>query len=228
MRPVRLPEPLLALAAGAAARAAARIDLPPAVPRRLHLQRRAGRRALPARPGDHPLLRLALPQGAGPAAAHGYDIVDHGGSTPRSARGRLRCLLAALHASRHGPGSRHGAQPHGRRHQRERLVERRAGERPGLPLRRLLRHRLAGLAPARSSRTRSCCPSWASPTATSSRPASSRLAFADGAFFVHYYDRRVPRGPAQLRQGPGRTGSTSWRTCLGPGRPRPRSSTRAS
>ena len=46
-----------------------------------------------------------------------------------------------------------------------------------------------------------------------------RLAFADGAFFVHYGDRRFPGRPAQLRQHPG---ASARRAGARPGRRRPR------
>ena len=157
---------------------------------------------------------------ARPGSTHGYDIIDHGCAQPRDRhRGGLRGLVDALHDARHGPDPRHRAQPHGRRHQRERLVERRAGERPGVPLRHLLRHRLAVLAAARAAATRSCCRSWAIPTATSSRPASSRWPSPTGRSrsTTTTAGSRVARA-AMPRSW--RTGSTSWRRDPGPGRPR--------
>ena len=85
---------------------------------------------------------------ARPGSTHGYDIVDHGCLNPEiGTEEEYEAWVAALRERRDGPGARHRPQPHGRRHQRERLVERRPGERPGLPLRLVLRHLLARLAP---------------------------------------------------------------------------------
>ena len=170
-----LAETLLAQAAEAAARAAAaRIDLPPPVPRRLHLPRRHGHRALPARPGDHPRLCLAVPEG--PAREHA----------------RLRHRRPRLPQ----PGDRHrgGLRGLGRRPARRTGWARSSTPCPttwasaptrtpgGTTCWRTARPRATaptstspgGPRPARSSRTRSCSRSWATPTATSSRPASSR------------------------------------------------------
>ncbi len=68
--------------------AAARVDLPLAVSRRIHVPRCAGDRALPARPGHHPLLRIALSEG--PARQHA-----------RLRHHRSRCAQ---------PGNRHDAK----------------------------------------------------------------------------------------------------------------------
>jgi hypothetical protein len=58
-------------------------------------------------------------------------------------RGGLCALRRGTEGPRPGPVARHGAQPHGRARRRQRLVDGRAGERPGLALRAALRHRLA-------------------------------------------------------------------------------------
>ena len=127
--------------------APARSDLPPPVPPGLHVSRRNRPHSLPARPGNHAPVRLAVPAGAPrqharlrhhqPPAAQPRG--RHGRGPRRPGRGPAR--------TRHGPGPRHRAQPHGHR-QRQPLVVRRAGERPRVALRRLLRHRLAVVAAA--------------------------------------------------------------------------------
>ena len=65
---------------------------------------------------------------------------------------------------------------------------------PVLALRRLLRHRLAA-AQAGARRTRCCCRSSATSTASCSRTASSQLRLTDGAFTVWYYDLPLPIAP---------------------------------
>ena len=66
------------------------------------------------------------------------------------------------------------------------------------------------LAAAGTAGQRSCCRSWASRTARSWRPASSRLAFADGAFSLHYFDHRFPVAPHSYAPDPGAPAWTSW------------------
>ncbi len=80
---------------------------------------------------------------ARPGSTHGYDIVDHNALNPEigSARG-VRALRAGAPGPWHGTDHRPRAQPHGRHGRRQPLVDRRARERPGVGLRRLLRHRL--------------------------------------------------------------------------------------
>ena len=76
----------------AAARPLPRVHLPPAVPRRLHLPRRDRARPVPARPGRHPRLRLALPQG--PARQHAR--LRRHRPLPPQPRGRHRSRLRRL------------------------------------------------------------------------------------------------------------------------------------
>ena len=57
--------------------APARVDLPPAVPHRLHLPRCRRDRALPARPGHHATATPRPTCKARPGSTHGYDIIDH-------------------------------------------------------------------------------------------------------------------------------------------------------
>ena len=76
------------------------VDLPPAVPRRFHLPRRRGIVPYLARPGHHPLLRLALSQGRGRAARTATTSSTIERSTPRSARDEdYDALVEALCAS---------------------------------------------------------------------------------------------------------------------------------
>ena len=207
----RSPRPCWRRPRRRAARApAARIDLPPPVPRRLHLPRRHGHRALPARPGDHPLLRLAVPEGPArqhPRLRHRRPRLPQPGDRHRRRTTRPGSPPCATHGP--GPDPRHRAQPHGRRHQRERLVERRAGERPGLAIRRATSTSPGGPRPARSCRTRSCCRSWATRTATSSRPASSGWPSPTGRSrsTTTTAGSRSPRAATPRSSG---TGSTSW------------------
>ena len=61
--------------------AGSRVDVPPSVPRRLHLSRCHGHRALPEDLGithcyASPYLK------ARPGSTHGYDIIDHGRLNP--------------------------------------------------------------------------------------------------------------------------------------------------
>ena len=70
-------------------------------------------------------------------STHGYDIVDHNALNPEiGTRDDFDALRATtLQRPRHGPDARHRAQPHGRARRRQRVVARRARERPGLALR---------------------------------------------------------------------------------------------
>ena len=74
---------------------------------------------------------------ARPGSTHGYDIVDHNAINPEiGSEADFERFVRGAARARHGPDPRHGAQPHGRDGRRQRLVAGRAGERPGLALRR--------------------------------------------------------------------------------------------
>ena len=83
------------------------------------------------------------------------------------------------------------------------LVAGRAGERPRLGLRRLLRHRLAPAAPS-TSPTACCCRCWATTTAPCSTPASSSSSSSRrrGAFAVRYFEHRLPIDPSAVPAHP--------------------------
>ena len=77
-------------------------------------------------------------------SGHGYDIRRSQRAQRRSRRRRrLRGLRRRAGGARHGPAGRLRPQPHGDLPARQPLVARRAGERPLLAVRALLRHRLA-------------------------------------------------------------------------------------
>ena len=86
---------------------------------------------------------------ARPGSTHGYDIVDHGCLNPEIGTDEdFEAWVAALRQA--GMGQILDIVPNhmGVGTNENALVERRAGERPGLAIRGLLRHRLAVLAPA--------------------------------------------------------------------------------
>ena len=125
--------------------------LPPSVPQGLHLPRRR----TPSCPTSatwasaistpRPICRPA------PAASTATTSPTTTSQPRDRHRRRLRGAGRGPARTRHGPDPRHGAQPHGHR-QRQPLVERRAGKRPRVALRRLLRHRLAVVAAAGAAR----------------------------------------------------------------------------
>ena len=79
---------------------------------------------------------------ARPGSMHGYDVTRHDRLNPElGGAERFAPFAETLRGPRHGPAAGHCAQPHGHR-QRLRVVAGRARERPCLPLRQLLRHRL--------------------------------------------------------------------------------------
>ena len=145
-------------ASGSPAAVGPGIDLPVQFHAGFTFRDAARDRPLPARPRHHPLLRLALPQGRARAARTATTSPTTAAQPGDRHRGRLCRVAVGPARARAGPDPRHRAQPHGDPRQREPLVERRAGERPGLALRRLLRHRLAGLDRARELQDRVLLP----------------------------------------------------------------------
>ena len=94
--------------------------------------------------GHQRLLRLADPARPAPAAPTATTSATTRQLNPAlGGDAEFDAFAAALRAARHGPDPRRRAQPHGHRRRQQRLVDGRAGERPQLALRRLLRHRLA-------------------------------------------------------------------------------------
>ena len=153
-------------------------------------------RALPARPGRHPLLRLALPQGPARAARTATTSPTTSRSTPRSAATEdYDAWVAALHG--HGMGQILDIVPNhmGIAGNDNAWWNDVLENGPASPLRRLLRHRLARVARGRSCTTRCCCPSSATRTARCWSPGSSGWRFDGGAFAIDYYDHRFPVGP---------------------------------
>ncbi len=126
---------------------------------------------------------------------HGYDIVDHNTLNPEiGTEADYDALAQAAAIARDGPGPRRRPQPHGRRQRRQRVVDGRAGK-----WARLARTpRFSTSTGCRSSRiwpTRSCCPFWATSSAKCSKSSSSCSSFEEGAFWLHYFDRRFPIEP---------------------------------
>ena len=182
----------------------ARIDLPPPVPRRLHLPRRRRDRPLPARPRHHPLLRLAVPQGRGRAARTATTSSTTAAQPRDRHRGRLRAWRRRLRE--HGLGLILDIVPNhmgivGNENPWWNDVLENG---PASPLRRPLRHRLVGLDPARELQGRCCCRSWATPTARCSSGASCSSVSTAAAFHVQYFEHRFPVDP----QSYGRSSST--------------------
>ena len=117
--------------AGAAHRAAR--DLPPAAAPRLRLRTgdRAG--ALSRRARRQPRVLLAVPaRAAGQPARLRHRRPRRAQPGDRQPTRTSSASCAALRAPRHGPDPRHGAEPHGRDGRRQRVVARRARERPGV------------------------------------------------------------------------------------------------
>ena len=113
---------------------------------------------------------------------------------PRDRRPRgLRALRRGAARARHGPDARPGAQPHGRARRRQRVVARRARERPGVALRAVLRHRLAAadraldgkvLLPVLGDHVRR--------RARARRARAARSSPSRGGFAVRYHEHRFP------------------------------------
>ncbi len=117
--------------------------VPGPAPRRLRVRRGRPGRRLPGRARRHPPVLLAVP----PGGAGQHARLRRGRSTAPERRARRRAgargHVRRAPGRRARPGARHRAEPHGRR-SRQPLVVGRARERPGEPVRRLLRHRLGG------------------------------------------------------------------------------------
>ena len=152
---------------------------------------------------------------ARPGSTHGYDIIDHGCAQPgdrhrrRTTRpGSPPCASTAWVRSSTPCPTTWGSAP--TRTPGGTTCWRTARPRATAPT----STSPGGRRPGPSSRTRSCCRSWATPTATSSRPASSGWPSPTGRSSIHYGDRRFPVGPAQLRQDPRaparRAGARAW------------------
>ena len=145
-----------------------------------------------------------------PAAATATTSATTAGSTPTSAARRsFEALCRRPARARHGADPRRRAQPHGHRRRRQRLVDGRAGERPRLPLRPLLRHRLA----ARSTptwRTRCCCRCWRTSTAGCWRPARSAWPTRTGPSPCGTTRHRLPVAPCTYPADPASTRWPTW------------------
>ena len=112
----------------------------------------AAHRALPARPGHHPLLRLALSARPGPAARTATTSSITSCLNPEiGSEEDYEAWVAALRDARPGPDPRHRAQPHGHRRPTRTPGGTTCWRTARLALRRLLRHRLALLAAARAA-----------------------------------------------------------------------------
>ena len=203
-RSARLVRQARPITAGARPRAGASAAIVPRATYRLQLHRdftfarrsRAG--AVPGRLGiSHLYLSPFLR--ARPGSTHGYDIVDHGELNPElGTREDFDAPRRRPARPRHGAAARHRAEPHGRAGRRQRLVARRARERPGVGLRRVLRHRLG--AGRGELRARCCCPSWATSTAWCSSAATGLAFDAErGSFSLRYYEHRFPSTRASTR-----------------------------
>ena len=117
-------------------------DLPAAVPQGIHVRAGDRARALSGGARREPRLRIALSQG--PAGQHArLRHHDHNAFNPEIGSAEdFERFAAALAAARHGAADRPRAQSHGRDGGGQRLVARRAGERPGIEVCGLLRYRL--------------------------------------------------------------------------------------
>ena len=108
-----------------------------------------------------------------PGSTHGYDIVDHRALNPELGdQTDFDRMVAAFAENGLGPHPRLRPQPHRRRRSRQPPVARRARMGPGIPIRRLVRHRLE------AGPSATCAPNcWfrfsASNTASSSRRETS-------------------------------------------------------
>ena len=130
-------------------------------------------------------------------STHGYDVVDHNAFNPEIGERRgLRAPGGHAARPRHGPHRRHRAEPRRHPRRRQRLVDGRARERPGLGVRRLLRHRLGPRQP-RPRATRCWCRCWRTRTARCSSAASWSCASSPpaGSFAVFYHEHRLPLDP---------------------------------
>ena len=201
--------------------------LPRPAPRRLRLRRGRRDRRLSRRAGHQPPLQLAL--SAGRRGQHAWLRRRRPPPRQRGARRReAHARFCEALGSRARPGARHRAQPHGDHGRREPVVVGRAGERPGQPLRRLLRRRLG---PARGRcATRCSCRSWATTTAACSKPASCGSTVETRSFAIRYHEHVFPVAPALARYllaaPPSAAGPTSspsspmpWPTSRCPRRP---------
>ena len=135
---------------------------------------------------------------AAPGSTHGYDVLDHRGST-RSWAARRPTRASAKRSARQGLGQVLDIVPNHMAitERAQRLVVGRAGERPGQPLCRTT-STSTGTRPRRGCTTRCCCRSWATTTAACSRRASSRSCAEAAKFEIHYHDHRLPVAPRSL------------------------------
>ena len=204
-RPAAYAEELLAATPRAArpSAAAARVDLPPPVPRRLHLPRRRRDRPLPARPGHH---RTATPRPIsrpGPAARTATTSPTTASSTPRSAREEdYDAWVDALRE--HGLGQILDIVPNhmgivGNENAWWNDVLENG---PASPYAGYFDIDWSASPRPENCRTASCCRSWASRTARCWRPGSSAWRTRTGRFHVHYFEHRFPLDPDSYRHDP--------------------------
>ena len=177
------------------------VDLPAAVPRRLHVPRRHARWSPTSRDLGVTHCYASPYLKARPGSTHGYDIIDHSALNPEIGTeedydalvGGAAASTAWARSSTSCPttwASSATTTPGGTtcwRTARPRATPATSTS-TGTPR------------PGPNCRTRSCCRSWASSTARCSRRASSRLAFDDGGVRVQYYDHRFPVAPQTLRR----------------------------
>ena len=144
---------------------------------------------------------------ARPGSTHGYDIVDHDALNPEigtredfDALRRRRCARTAwARCCDIVP------EPHGRAGRGQRVVARRARERPGVGATRTS-STSTGSRDAGARAARCCCRCSATTTARCSRRASSRSSSSRRAasFAVRYYEHRFPLDPRELSAHPRR------------------------
>ena len=167
---------------------------------------------------------------ARPGSTHGYDITDHRVPQPRDRHARRTTTPGSTPCTRqrHGPDPRHRAQPHGHRRQRERLVERRAGERPGVAATPRYFDIAWHASPRPELHDRVLLPILGDPYGKVLEAGQLRLAYDDGALHASTTSTTAspsrPHSYAQILQPPPRgAGAQPWART-----PRPCSSTRAS
>ena len=82
---------------------------------------------------------------ARPGSAHGYDITNHAELNPElGTEAEYASMIQAFRREGLQKNSRLCPEPHGRRRRRQSALARRARMGPGVPLCRMVRHRLVG------------------------------------------------------------------------------------
>ena len=115
----------------------------------------------------------------------------------RSSAAPRRTRPSSPRSPPHGmrPHRRLRAEPHGHRHRRERVVERRARERPELAVGEVLRRRLGAGQGGAARQAAAADPRR--PVRHVLERGELQLVFKDGALVLHYFDHELPINPRQ-------------------------------